>query len=230
MAKPTRERHKGVYVHGEEMKRNLIDTAIDLFGRWGFDAVGTRRIAEDAGASISTISYYFGNKQGLLIAAAEYISGGLRARLAPVLARLRQSLDDPDLTRDEALDAFLTMLDVLADIVIPESEETQRWARFITREQMEAGPALGALDLRELDTLGAMLVARVRGSAPDDVDNAIRTQALFGQVLIFRTARASSLAAMGKTRLSETDAGHIKAVIREHAIAVLTPAEAPADN
>lgn len=224
MAEPKRERHRGVYIHGEETRRTLLETAIDLFGLHGFDAVGTRRIAEDADVNISAISYYFGSKEGLLVAAAKHLASQLCERLAPVFEDVRQALDDPDLTPERARDAFLAVLDAVCDIIIPESEETERWARFIARQEVEGGPGLEALGFRDRHTAEPALIARIRGTAPDDVDNKIRAEAIFGQVLTFRSSRASILAAMGKTRLSDADVARIKGVIREHAIAALSPA------
>ena len=47
-------------------KKRIFDTAVDLFARKGYDAVGVREIAEAAGVNISMISYYFGGKIGIL--------------------------------------------------------------------------------------------------------------------------------------------------------------------
>ena len=221
MTQPRRQKHKGVYVHGEATKHRLIEAALDLFGRHGFDGASTRRIADEAGVNISMISYYFGNKEGLLVAVGEHIRDRMQERLAPVLEGLRHKIIHPNLPRDEALAALLTMMEALADIIIPESAETDRWARFIVRQEMEGGPALKVIRPKDIDRLAPMLVAKVRGTQPDDPENAIRLRTLIGQILVFRTSRASTLAAMGKKRLNKDDVAAIKAVIRQQARAAL---------
>ena len=51
-----------------EVKRRLFDAAVSLFARRGYAAVGVREIAKAAGANLSTVSYYYGGKAGLLAA------------------------------------------------------------------------------------------------------------------------------------------------------------------
>lgn len=45
--------------------------ATDLFSRQGFDETTTRAIAHAAGSNIAAIKYYFGDKQGLIVAVME---------------------------------------------------------------------------------------------------------------------------------------------------------------
>lgn len=47
-------------------KEKIFDTAVNLFARKGFNAVGIREISECSGVNISMISYYYGSKNGLL--------------------------------------------------------------------------------------------------------------------------------------------------------------------
>ena len=49
-------------------KGRILETAISLFAKRGYDAVGVREIAEKANVNISMISYYFKGKIGILTA------------------------------------------------------------------------------------------------------------------------------------------------------------------
>lgn len=49
-------------------KGRILETAIALFAKRGYDAVGVREIAEKADVNISMISYYFNGKIGILTA------------------------------------------------------------------------------------------------------------------------------------------------------------------
>ncbi|MBM3330378.1 TetR family transcriptional regulator [candidate division WOR-3 bacterium] len=51
-----------------EAKQRLFDAAVSLFAREGYAAVGVREIAKTAGVNISSVSYYYGGKAGLLLA------------------------------------------------------------------------------------------------------------------------------------------------------------------
>src|SRR6476646_4285583 len=51
----------------------LVQAALKLFGRQGFDGTSTREIAAEAQANIGSIAYHFGGKEGLRAACASFI-------------------------------------------------------------------------------------------------------------------------------------------------------------
>ncbi|MDO5683473.1 MAG: TetR family transcriptional regulator [Propionibacteriaceae bacterium] len=61
MAGSLRDRKKAATMH------RVQEIAVDLFERWGFDAVRIEQIAEAAEVSPSTIYRYFGTKEGLVL-------------------------------------------------------------------------------------------------------------------------------------------------------------------
>ena len=63
----------GGYRKGEETRQRILAVALVAFGGSGFDAVTTRRIAQDAGVKLPALTYYFGGKEGLYRACAEDI-------------------------------------------------------------------------------------------------------------------------------------------------------------
>lgn len=56
-------------------KAIIRDTAVDLFGRDGVDAVPLRNVAEGAGVSQALIVKHFGSRDGLIEAADEHVLG-----------------------------------------------------------------------------------------------------------------------------------------------------------
>src|SRR6185369_2652203 len=82
---------------GQQTDARLLDIAIDHFGRLGLEGASTRAIAADAGTPMSSITYHFGGKEGLYLAAADHISATVTERLAPALAEVRAlCADGPD--------------------------------------------------------------------------------------------------------------------------------------
>ncbi|WP_422087069.1 MULTISPECIES: TetR/AcrR family transcriptional regulator [Variovorax] len=61
---------------GAEARHRLLHTALRLFAQKGFAKTSTREIAKEAGANISAISYYFGDKEGLYAATFNEPMGG----------------------------------------------------------------------------------------------------------------------------------------------------------
>ncbi len=51
---------------GEETRERLLDAAEILFADLGFDGVGLRQIAEQAGEAVSSITYHFTSRDGLI--------------------------------------------------------------------------------------------------------------------------------------------------------------------
>src|SRR3546814_4183421 len=59
---------------GDTTRQKLLRASIDVFGRHGFDGATTRTLADAAGVNLQAISYHFGGKDGLYVAAAEHIA------------------------------------------------------------------------------------------------------------------------------------------------------------
>lgn len=91
--------------HGEKARSTLLDSAEELFARFGIDAVSNRRIAEHAGtANHSAVAYHFGGRDELL------------------RALVTRHLEDTNRRREEllaALPADAAMPDLLAAIILP---------------------------------------------------------------------------------------------------------------
>lgn len=194
-----RPKHQGTYPCGAQSRQRLIETAIEVFGNLGFDGACTRLLAQKAGVNLSAIPYYFGGKEGLYNAAAEHIAAGAAAKNAPAIARAEATLQDPTLTRPDAIAVLQDMLVSVAALSLG-ADGNDHWARFVTREQMDPTSAFDILYdgvLSRFHSLCAALVARILDQAPDDEDTLIRTTAIIGQILVFRTARATALRRLG---------------------------------
>lgn len=82
----------------EPVRARLLRAALDCFLADDYHRVTTRRIAEAAGANVSMIRYYFGNKEGLY-------EEMIRETLNPLLA----VLDGPMLASVEGFSDFLRL-------------------------------------------------------------------------------------------------------------------------
>lgn len=50
---------------GQNTRKQLLKTALELFGEYGFEGTSTRQIAMKAGCNLGLISFHFGSKQKL---------------------------------------------------------------------------------------------------------------------------------------------------------------------
>src|ERR1051325_7635965 len=53
---------------GAQTRAELIEAALDVFSRIGFEGASTRMIAQAAGANLAAIVYHFGGKEALYLA------------------------------------------------------------------------------------------------------------------------------------------------------------------
>jgi TetR/AcrR family transcriptional regulator, regulator of cefoperazone and chloramphenicol sensitivity len=200
----------------------LLDIAIDQFGRKGIDGASTRTIASAAGTTMSSITYHYGGKKGLYLAAARHIADQMGERLAPAFAASEARSREGKGT-DAALTALLVIIDRFVEVMVDPASAL--WARFIVREQMEPTDAFdilyGGVMGRMIDHLSALIV-RVGGGRYDAAEARLKTLAIVGQALVYRVARATLLRATGWTEVDSAGAEAIRRVIRTHTIAILT--------
>jgi len=201
------------------VQNKLLDTAIDQFGRFGFDGASTREIASASGVAMSSITYHFGGKEGLYLAAADHIAEGIRERQAQALAEMQSPT--PAMSREIAIERLLAMLDSFAQMMLhPDSEA---WARFIVREQQHPTAAFERLYEGAMRPMTEAFVALVGVARPDLDDRQARALAimLYGQTLVMRTGRASVCRILGVEKVGEAEASLLREQLRETASCIL---------
>jgi len=200
--------------------QTLIETAIEQFGRHGFEGASTREIARASGTAMSSITYHFGGKQGLYLAAADHIAASVRQIQGPALEAARQVAENG--TRDQAIEALLALLDGFALMMI--SPQTEAWALFITREQQNPTEAFDRLYTGVMqgvvDTFVAA-AARIRTDLPDSEVRAMGIL-LFGQCLVLRVCRAAVTRILAVEAIDEPTARLLRARLRANALCILS--------
>ena len=180
---------------GAETRQRLILGALDVFGRYGFEGATTRQIAKAADANLAAIVYHFGSKEALHLSVAEYIATRMQDLAGPTLAKV--SRPEAMQSRDAALDAFLELMGGYVDIILG-TEESELWARFVVREQMQPSAAFDIVHgfMSKTLKLACALIATVLGRDPEDEDVKLRTFAIFGQIQVFKVSQAVVLRTM----------------------------------
>jgi TetR/AcrR family transcriptional regulator, regulator of cefoperazone and chloramphenicol sensitivity len=220
MNEPRRLRHRqnGGYARGDETRRKIIQAAISLFGRHGFEGASTRDIAALAGVNAPALQYYFENKEGLYRACAQSIADDAWEAFEPAVLRARELLER-ECKIGELIDAFLALQRAVADrTFVKHHEPDQRL--FFAREQGGGEPEIGTQVLRErvrepLNAVNVALLARITGLPEDDPLTVVRMFSLYGQFLLFHIARGSALSTLGWDDIDSEKAEFLKASIGE---------------
>jgi len=201
------------------ISNRLLETAVDHFGRRGFEGASTREIARESGTAMSSITYHFGGKEGLYLATAEHIAAQVRARAGPILDQV-----DAAGTQDRATatSLLLTVLDGFAGLML--SPETERWARFIIREQQCPTEAFERLYDGAMRRVADTLVRLLALARPDLDDREVRATAvgLFGQAMILRAGRAAVCRVLERNEIDAETGQLLRARLRANALAILS--------
>ena len=88
----SRTEHEAPPATADRRRHDLLEAAYQLIGEGGLEGLRTRAIAARAGVNISTLHYYFGTKEDLLVAVVEHASSKFTS---PPAASERQRAPDP---------------------------------------------------------------------------------------------------------------------------------------
>jgi AcrR family transcriptional regulator len=225
-AKGQRHYRRARQDRGAETRQRLIEAALDVFGRYGFEGATTRQIAKEAKANLAAIVYHFGSKEALHIAVAEHIAARIAALVGPSLAAA--GAPDAAATPAAARAALTRLLETYADVILGE-REAERWARFIVREQLHPTAAFEVIYqyMGGSHAVGARLVATILGRSPEDEAVKLSVFTVMGQIMVFRVARELVLRRMGWTTIGEAQRAAIKRVVVAQANAILDHAVLP---
>ena len=205
----------------------LLDIAIGEFGAKGLEGASTRGIAAAAGTAMSAITYHFGGKEGLYLAAADHIAQRMADDVgAGIEADSAGAHGDPA----AATQAIHRILARLADRMV--AAKGSDWSLFILREQMNPGVAFdriyeGAMGAM-LDTLTELVCVSSGNLARRTAR--IVTITLMGQVMALRGSRATCLRLLDHDTIDADDLAEIKARIVANTDAILAGLRAEAQG
>lgn len=200
------------YRKGEETRARILRAALGAFGNRGFEAVTTRQIAEDAGANLPALNYYFGGKQGLYLACAHEIVARYREGMGVVGGAAMMALQAP-MSAEEARGHLKRLLAGLARFLLS-SDGAHHRTLFVQREMASPGPAFEILYAelwRPGIELAADLIARASGGRLGTPEARIRAVLMIasltgfqsGRPVIARTVEAKDQAAIVMAALGE---------------------------
>lgn len=201
------------------VQQRLLDIAIEQFGQHGLEGVSTREIAAAANTAMSSITYHYGGKEGLYLAAADEVAkqmGGLEQ-----LADFNQVVASGDSVAArgaiaEIMQAFLKRI---------QCEQSNCWALFIMREQLNPTDAFERIYDGPMGQTGRVLVELICVATGSSDRHSARLTAisLFGQVLVMKAARAMCRKVLERETLSED-------IIDEYATRVVANIDAILDR
>src|SRR3546814_14268784 len=129
----------GGYAKGEQTRARLLAAALACFGPGGFEKVTTRQIATRAGVNLPALTYYFGSKEGLYLACAQYIAGQYSEALNPAAVEAQAALE-AGLPAADVAARLKVLMAALARFLLAASDAATR-NLLLPREVANRGPA-----------------------------------------------------------------------------------------
>jgi AcrR family transcriptional regulator len=106
----------------------ILAAATTLFAQQGYHGTSMRLIARNTGVNMATISYHFGNKEGLYHAVFKNLAEKERSQYEGYLSHLPDPVfHDPDLFRK----SYLDLLDLYIDYSTSSPVTFQLWRQYI---------------------------------------------------------------------------------------------------
>ncbi|WP_288821347.1 transcriptional regulator CecR [uncultured Leclercia sp.] len=206
---------------GEQARSQLIAAALSQFGEYGLHAT-TRDIAAQAGQNIAAITYYFGSKEDLYLACAQWIADFIGTHFRPhveaATTLLAQPVPDKSAVRALILQAARNMIQLLTH------DDTLNLSKFISREQLSPTTAYQHVHDQVIAPMHGhltRLIAAYTGRAAEDTQTILHTHALLGEILAFRLGRETILLRAGWSHFDEERAEQIFQVVSCHIDLVL---------
>lgn len=187
---------------GEETRRRLMEAALPVFARDGYDGVSTRRIAEAAGANVAAIAYHFGGKRGLYLAVARCVAERNGAALGPMVERVAAEVAAAKGDRARLGVLLARTVGGFMRGMVTAREDGR--AGFIVRELLTPSDAFDILYdgfFEPMNRAMTAIAAAALGRAADDPEAVMRGHLMFGAVMPLIAGRAVVERRLGRSIL-----------------------------
>lgn len=211
----------------DQTRAALIHAALQLFGSKGFDATSTREIAGLAKANIGSIAYHFGNKEGLRLAAADYIVETIQGVAGQALGHYAV-IGVSTNTKEEARQQLVMAIERMTQFIVvqPQSGEI---VQFLQRELAHPTAALDRIYSGVFEPTHKRLCAIwevATGEPAESEATRLIIFTLLGQVVYFRIGREAVKRRMGWATMGEDEAAAVAATVRQNLMAILAAKDA----
>ena len=207
---------------GPGPQERLLEAAIDVFGRHGYEGATTRKIVQAAGVNIATLPYYFNSKEGLYQAVISHIVAMLEKQVAEPLKALSRCSFKGNGTQNQAIELLEGLLGKLIGFMLG-SPQAPRVARIILHEQLYPSSAYDLLFKGFMEPLIEALTTLILAVSSDPVRRTakLRAIAIIGQVFVFRMARETIIRSVDMAGYNTEEMEEIRQVVIEQTRSIL---------
>ncbi|OCA54447.1 transcriptional regulator CecR [Photorhabdus namnaonensis] len=203
---------------GEQAKQQLLEAALEIFGKSGLTGATTREIALRAQQNIAAIAYYFGSKEGLYQAVAQYITDTIKKEFTHLFKEIDDFFSSSTTGAPENIlrlihEGFLGVNRLMIE------KESINISRIMAREQLAPTDAYTLIHEQALMPLHSRLnklIARYIGADEHQLSTMLHAHALMGEILTFRMARETLLRQTGWNNIGPEEYKLIDQILIQH--------------
>lgn len=189
---------------GDESRARMTSAAARMFAERSFDGVSVRELAKAADVNVAAISYHFGGKRGLYVAALEQLLEEMRPVGGPVIQYIDTLFAGASPDRKMLGEAArFTVRHILTTML---SGDLAPWVtQTMLREFQSPTPDYRPmLDERVLPLHRAIgrLAGAALGLPADDSAAALAAHGIMGQIMVFAAARRVVQEELGWTEIT----------------------------
>jgi AcrR family transcriptional regulator len=204
----------------DQTRAALVQAALKLFGRQGFDGTSTRAIAAEAKANIGSIAYHFGGKEGLRAAAADHIVDTIQGIAGEALGGAQAAAPlNPEAARAQLFAALERMVGFV--VASPQAGEI---VQFVLRELSHPTAALDRIYAGVFEPTHRRLCQiweQATGEPAESEETRLTVFTLIGQVIYFRIGREAVMRRMGWREIGNEEAAKVVAATTDNLRAML---------
>ncbi|MER8375285.1 CerR family C-terminal domain-containing protein [Mesorhizobium sp. M1338] len=204
----------------EMTRAALVQAALKLFGRKGFDGTSTREIAAEAHANIGSIAYHFGGKEGLRTAAADFIVETIQTVAGQALGNMQATAPgSPEAAQMQLFAALERMVGFV--VASPQAGEI---VQFLLRELSHPTAALDRIYDGVFEPTHRRLCQlweQATGEPAESEAARLTVFTLIGQVIYFRIGREAVMRRMGWHDIGAAEAAKVVAATSGNLKAIL---------
>lgn len=186
----------------------IIEVAIELFAKNGFEGTSTREICKQAGVNISLISYYFGGKKELYEKVIVEITGNIINYMKLSLGFGANPENFDNIAIEEKINLLYKALNSIIDYFYSDKISDSA-IMILFREQMTSGVPINAEGYKVFKRL----LASILNKDENDKEIIFRTLTIIGQIHSARIIKQFSLKMMNQSGYSKEDIQMLKQII-----------------
>lgn len=210
---------------GANARLALIEAGMDLFGEYGFKGATTRMIADQAEVNISAIAYYFGGKEELYYAVAEFILSEMVRHFNEFGSDWKKIIEE-DISKKDAQKVLEQIIEDMAKLFV-DRDDPRKWAMIIMREQANPTKAFDILydgKIKKIQEILAKVISADTELKKNSDEVKVLAHTFYSQVLGFVVSRQSILRSLGANRFEKKHLKLIHKILQQNVQASLKAA------